>query len=132
MAGAVEEPPLNDPPSIPADGACYLVGGAPTGAWHEHPNSLAGYDGAGWRFIPPSPGMRAFVKSTGTYAVYLDERWEIGTVRASHIEIGGLQVVGPRTGAVADPAGGVTADAEARVAISEILAALRQHGLISE
>jgi hypothetical protein len=44
--------------------------------------------------------------------------------------IAGEQVVGSRAAAIATPSGGVNVDAEARAALSQILAALRQHGLI--
>ena len=44
--------------------------------------------------------------------------------------VDGEQVVGTRAEAIASPAGGATVDAEARTAVSQILAALRTHGLI--
>jgi hypothetical protein len=44
--------------------------------------------------------------------------------------IRGEQVVGARQAAIATPAGGATVDAEGRASITQILAALRQHGLI--
>ena len=33
----------DDPPATPAEGDCWLVGGAPTGAWAEHADALASY-----------------------------------------------------------------------------------------
>lgn len=42
----------------------------------------------------------------------------------------GLKVVGSQGGAIAAPSGGTTIDLEARTAIGEILAAMREHGLI--
>lgn len=45
-------------------------------------------------------------------------------------EVGGVKVIGAQGAAVADPAGGVTVDAEARTAINLVLARLRAHGLI--
>jgi hypothetical protein len=39
-------------------------------------------------------------------------------------------VVGSRATAIADPGGGSTVDSQARTAVGQILAALRQHGLI--
>ena len=78
---------------------------------------------------PKHAGDRAF--GSQSVAVYSDAGWEVGKVRATSLFIDGVQVVGPRAGSVADPSGGPTVDAEARVAITGILAALRQHGLIS-
>src|SRR3954447_24209323 len=70
VAGAVETPPQNDPPSAPTEGSCYLVGDSPSGEWAQFPGYLAGYGGAGWRFMAPMLGMAVFVKSTDTVAVY--------------------------------------------------------------
>jgi hypothetical protein len=70
------------------------------------------------------------VKSSGVWAVYRAGAWELGTVRGSSLVLEGLQVVGSRAAAIADPAGGTTVDSQARSAVSQILAALRQHGLI--
>jgi len=39
-------------------------------------------------------------------------------------------VVGSRVSAISSPEGGVTVDAEVRTAVSQILGALRMHGLI--
>jgi hypothetical protein len=48
----VENMTTDAPPGSPADGVCYIVGGAPTGAWAGHANALATYvaDGAFWTF----------------------------------------------------------------------------------
>lgn len=46
-----------------------------------------------------------------------------------HYEVGGVQVVGARGGAISNPTGGGTQDAEARTAIVSILSLLRAHGL---
>ena len=131
VAACVEGPPADDPPSAPQPGAAYLVGDAPTGTWTGHAGNLAGFGIAGWRFIAPTIGMSVFDKSSQSVAIYSDAGWEVGKIRAASLIIDGVQVVGPRAGSVADPSGGSTLDAEARVAITGILAALRQHGLIS-
>lgn len=57
-------------------------------------------------------------------------RRELGFVRGSSLVLGGQQVVGTRLPPIATPSGGATTDVEARTAIAQILAALRQHGLI--
>ena len=131
VAAAVEGAPQNDPPQAPVEGSCYLVGDTPSGDWLQYPAHLAGFGSGGWRFIAPRRGMAVFVKTTQTVASYQSEGWDLGTVRAVKLVIDDRQVVGPQGAAIADPSGGVTADAEARLAIASILAALRQHGLIS-
>lgn len=62
---------------------------------------------------------------------YRSVGWELGVLRGSSFVVGVNQVVAGRAAAIPDPAGGTQADAEARAAISSILTALRQHGLIA-
>jgi hypothetical protein len=130
-AAAVEEPPRNDPPVPPVVGTCFLVGPSPTGDWGGHPNALASYTMAGWRFVAPLDGLKVWVKSTSVSAIYAGGIWQIGTLYGSKVVIEGAQVVGAQASAIADPTGGMTTDSEARAAISSILTALRQHGLIA-
>ena len=84
----------------------------------------------GWRFIAPVEGMRAWRRDNGQAIAYRNGAWETGVVRASEVRIGDEAVVRQRQPAIADPAGGATADLEGRAAIAGILAALRAHGLI--
>ena len=93
-AAAVEEPPLASPPGAPATGSCYLVKASPTGDWIGHAHQLAAYTSGGWRFIAPSDGMTALVKSIATTALYRSGAWEIGKLRGSEVVIGGQKVVG--------------------------------------
>jgi hypothetical protein len=129
-AAAVEEGPRSDPPATPALGSCYIVGSSPTSEWAGKSNCLAGYTSGGWRLIQPLEGMSAYVKATGTWASYRAGAWELGKVRGASLVLDGLQVVGARQAAISEPTGGANVDAEARGAVSQILAALRQHGLI--
>lgn len=131
VAGAVEEPPRNDPPATPAMGAVYIVGVSPTGEWASQANAVASFSDGGWRYLAPVDGMTLLVRSTGVHAVYRQSAWELGVVRAVSVTIGGQQVVGSRAAAVSAPAGGAVADVESRTAIAAILAALRGHGLIA-
>jgi hypothetical protein len=131
VAGAIEEPARNDPPASAAVGQAYLVGAAPTGDWTQYPGHVASYGSGGWRFVAPVFGLALVEKSSGLAAVFGSAGWETGVIRASRVVIDGQQVVGSQAAGIADPAGGVTIDAEARSAITEMLSALRQHGLIS-
>jgi hypothetical protein len=131
VSATVEEPPRNDPPVSPAEGSSYIVGAAPTGAWAGKAGQVATMSGAGWRFVEPVEGLSALVRTSRLRAQYVGGSWEIGVARAAVIEIGGEQVVGTQSAAIAAPTGGPTIDAEARATINEILAALRGHGLIA-
>lgn len=131
VCGTVEGPASNDPPESPAQGQAYLVGSSPTGEWAPYPDHIAAFGEGGWRFIAPVLGLTLLDRSTGTLAAYQSNGWEEGIVRAFRLLIDGQQVVGPQADAIADPSGGVTVDAQARSVITEMLEALRHHGLIS-
>jgi hypothetical protein len=130
VAGAVEEGPRSAPPSAPAVGASYIVGALPTGAWGGKPQFVATFTSGGWRFVTPVEGMTLYVKSTGNWATFRLGAWEIGSLRGSNVVLNGQQVVGSRATAIASAVGGTTIDVQARAALDQILAALRQHGLI--
>ncbi len=130
VAAVVEGPPSEDPPAAPLVGSCYIVGGSPGGEWSGHAHQLAAYSAGGWRFIAPCEGMSAHVRASGILACFRNGLWELGTMRALKVEIDGQQVVGRRGASIADPVGGRSTDGEARAAIGQILAALREHGLI--
>ena len=53
-----------------------------------------------------------------------------GNINATGYQVATVQVVGAQGAAIADATGGVTVDAEARVAINALLARVRAHGLI--
>lgn len=128
---AVEEGPRQIPPSAPTTGACFILGTAPTGAWAGKANALACYTQGGWRFVSAIEGMAAYIRSESIWAVFRSGGWELGKLRGSSVIVEGNQVVGSRAPAIAGPGGGSTVDAESRAAVDQILAALRQHGLIA-
>ena len=130
VSAAVEGLPLATPPVSPSVGSCYIVGASPTGAWTGQAHKLAAFTGGGWRFVAPFDGLSALVRSNGSTAVYRNGEWEVGKLRGSEVMVDGLKVVGTRQAAIPAPAGGSSADVEARAAIGAILAALRSHGLI--
>lgn len=130
VAGAVEEPPRPSPPQTPIAGASYIIGAGATGDWQGREKQIAGYTAGGWRFLTPVEGVRLEIRSTGQMALFRAGSWEIGVLRGDRLVCDGLQVVGPRAAAIADPTGGSQVDQEARIAIAAVLQALRTHGLI--
>lgn len=117
------------PPEAPAPGQCWIVGTAATGEWAGQEGALAGWTDAGWRFVAPFEGLRVWMRDSAEIAVFRAGEWRLGEVHG-RLFVEGVQVVGPRAGAIAPIAGGTTVDAEARAAVSAILAALQHHGLI--
>jgi hypothetical protein len=131
IAGSVEPAPIASPPASPTTGTLYRVAAAgASGAFAGQEGKLAGWTEGGWRFVAPVEGMRLTERGSGLELAYRDGLWASGSLRASEVLIGGQRVLGARQAAVADPAGGTVVDTQGRLAITQILAALRAHGLI--
>jgi hypothetical protein len=128
---AIEDHDVDTPPSSPSVGQCWLVGASPSGAWAGHAGMLAGWTSGGWRFVMPRVGMVLWDIGGGYWLHYDGSGWGVGTLPATALEVGGIQVVGSQQGAITDPTGGSVIDTEARGAIGLILSALRMHGLIA-
>ena len=131
LHAAVESAGLDEPPSAPLPGQCWIVGPAPSGAWAGQPHALACWTESGWRFVPAVEGMCVWRKDEQLWAERRSGAWVVGEARASELVIGGAQVVGARKAAVALSGGGAVIDAEARAAIASIIDRLVAHGLIA-
>jgi hypothetical protein len=121
---------LNVPPVAPVAGNAWIVGAAPIGGWDGQPRTLAGWTSGGWRFVPPFEGMTVWSVADRHPARFGGGYWTVGVLAGSRVSIDGVDVVGARRGAIADPTGGTVVDDEARATIGAILGALRGHGLI--
>ncbi|HEX2764111.1 MAG TPA: DUF2793 domain-containing protein [Allosphingosinicella sp.] len=128
---AVEGPPADSPPPAPLAGQCWIVAAGATGDWAGRDDEIALWTEAGWRFLPPGPGMNAWNKAEGVPLVFDGTGWGGGELACSGILVDGLKVVGERQPAVASPSGGTIIDSEARAAIAALIAALMSHGLIA-
>jgi hypothetical protein len=115
-------------PPAPQRGECWIVGANPTGAWAGQSSAIAGWSASGWRFISPVEGMAVWSLADSRVVRRIGGAWILA---GQTVIIDGNQVVGARRAAVATPTGGVTIDAQARDAITDILGALRGHGLIA-
>jgi hypothetical protein len=112
-------------------GSCFIVGSSPTGDWVGNAQYLAAFTSGGWRLLSPVEGMALRVKTDGQWVSYWAGAWELGTIRGASVIIDGKQVLGSQAAAIAAPTAGSIIDAEARAAISQLLVAVRQHGLIA-
>ena len=131
VGGLVEEPPGTSPPSNPQPGETYIVADGAVGEWAGLSGKILTFTEAGWRQQSPAEGQSFLIRSTGVWATFHGGVWELGLVRATSVIIDGLQVVGSRGGAIASPIGGTIVDNEARACVTEMLNALRSHGLIA-
>lgn len=132
LAGSVEDGPIAAPPASPVIGRFYRVAATgASGAFAGHDGALAGWSEGGWRFVAPVEGMRLTEQASGVELAFRNGAWTSGSMRASEVLIDGVNVVGARLPAIADPSGGSIVDAAARAAVGQILAGLRAHGLIA-
>lgn len=127
----LENDALTTPPPAPAEGAAYLVAGPASGAWAGQEGKIASWTSAGWSFIAPFAGLVAWVRSRGAFGYHDGSQWRGGQWPVEELRVGGVPVVRARTAAIADPSGGTVVDAQARAALTAVLAALRAHGLIA-
>ena len=99
----------SDPPSTPVEGEMWLVATGATGDWAGADGKIASRQSGNWLFTSPADGMRLLDRSTGQMLLYR----------------GGWQ----HPSAPAAPTGGTTVDAEARVALADLIAALAAAGI---
>jgi hypothetical protein len=86
---------------------------------------------SGWRFIKPFDGLQLVDRADERTWRYMAGRWSSGIIKASHIEVNGVRVVGTQQPAIANVEGGSTIDLEARSTLAQVLTTLREHGLIA-
>jgi hypothetical protein len=108
------EAELNTPPNslTPAmAGKCWIIGASATDIWTGKEAQLAYWDGGGWQFIMPVHNMTFFNKATGRNITNKSGIWISNNV-------------------ITDAIGGNIIDAEARIAVNQILAALKNAGIL--
>jgi hypothetical protein len=104
--------PQNQPLTAPVVGQCWLVGPIPVGSWSGQAHALASWTIGGWRFVTMPSGARVILAENGACWRRISGGWQ-----------------GPQ--AVGAPTGGLTIDGEARSAISLMIVALTNAGLLS-
>jgi hypothetical protein len=77
----VQQVGLNTPPASPAEGACWIIGTTPTGAWAGQVNRLVQRIGDAWVFHAPFTGLVVF--DAATLAQMGLERQRLGARRAA-------------------------------------------------
>lgn len=100
------------PPATPVEGECWLVTGPASGVWLGQEGKLACRQAGNWLYVAPLDGMRVLNRFTGQ-----EIRHRGGWLSP---------------GAPAEPSGGAVVDSEARSAIVQLVAALRQAGVFGD
>jgi len=72
---AVEASGATSPPGSPAEGARYLLGASPTGAWAGQGGALAVYADGAWWFAAPQIGWLAFDRAADQLLVRKAGGW---------------------------------------------------------
>lgn len=128
----VESADVAMPPPHPEIGQCWAIAEGAHGVWTDREGAIAGWTSAGWLFLSPAAGWRAWVRDRNHMIRFDGTAWTDEAVRGDGIYIDGLRVLSARQSAIAAPSGGPVQDLEARDAVVAILSALRTHGLIDD
>jgi len=126
----VESADLSVPPATPEIGRCWVVAAGAGGHWAGREGAIAGWTAAGWLFVTPWSGWRAWARDRDHMIRFDGAAWVDEPGRKDGFYVGGQRVVAARQAAIAAPSGGATQDVQARDALIAILAALQAHGLI--
>lgn len=109
LHGAIEAE-QSTPPVNPIDGQCWLVAAGASGDWLGQSGRIAARQAGNWLFFDPRDGMKVLNRATGQEFRF-SSGWKAATRPAA-------------------PSGGTTVDAEARAAITALLASLTTAGII--
>lgn len=66
---------LTVPPASPAEGICYIIPSAATGAWTGTAGRIAASQDGAWMFYTPRSGWIAWIADEATAAVYSGTAW---------------------------------------------------------
>ena len=108
---AVLDRHLSAPPVSPAEGARYIVGGSPTGAWSGHAGKIAAYQDGAWMLYAPVEGWIAWIGDEDVAVVWDGTAWTALTTGG-----GGGSDPDPEFDTVA--INGATADATDRLSLN--------------
>ncbi|MCZ7595823.1 MAG: DUF2793 domain-containing protein [Hyphomicrobium sp.] len=109
---------LTAPPASPADGARYIVGASPTGAWSGHAGSIAAYQDGAWMFYAPGEGWIAWVADEDVAVVWDGSVWTALTTGSGGGGSGSFTTLGINA----------TADATNRLAVASDATLLNHDG----
>ncbi len=128
---AVVSRAANTPPETAVPGDIHIVGPAPTGEWTGKAGQLASFEGAGWTIMQPRTGCLAWIADEQEFSVLRSDGWSPGGWPTSGLRIGNRLLLASEPETVAEASGGSMIDAECRVVLTALLAALRSQGVIA-
>jgi hypothetical protein len=110
---------------------CWIVPTGASGAWIGRSGHIASFGDAGWTYLIPRDGCIAWIADENIFGVYFESAWHADGWPVAGLRLGNRVVLAQTASAIPAPTGGTTIDGEARAAVSAVLAALRQLGLIA-
>ncbi len=130
---AVGSRTLTTPPASPAPGDAWIVPVGATGVWSAQTGDIAVAEADGWRFLAPRSGMLAWIGDEGLWARFDDGggAWLADSWPVAALQVGARRLFALPAVTVATPTGGTTVDSQARTALSALVAALRDQGVIA-
>jgi hypothetical protein len=72
----IENQTTNTPPGSPSDGAAYIIGPSPTGAWSGHALKFVEWRNSAWEIYTPKVGWKVYNKQTDRDVVYTSGGWQ--------------------------------------------------------
>jgi hypothetical protein len=120
---AVLDRNLSAPPVAPAEGARYIVGGSPTGAWSGHAGKIAAFQDGAWMLYAPVEGWIAWIADEDVAVVWDGSTWSALTTGGGG---GGGSDPDPEFDTVA--INGATADATNRLSLNAPATLLNHDG----
>ncbi len=128
--GAALHGPASAPPADARPGSLWRVSAPATGEWAGREDRLAIASPAGWRFVAVAEGAVFPRAIDGAPVRRTAAGWDEGGLALDRIRLGGRAVGGAAAAVVPAPTGGATVDEEARRALTNLLATLRDQGLV--
>ncbi|MCU0890412.1 MAG: DUF2793 domain-containing protein [Sandarakinorhabdus sp.] len=117
------------PPTQPESGETHIVPQGGAAAWSHPAGTLVQWQNPGWLPQTPRDGLSALVLDEGIMLIHRGD-WQSAWPVAG-LEIGGRSLLAAPPVTIAPPMGGATVDAEARSALTALLAALASQGILA-
>lgn len=67
---------VNEPPTAPQNGECYLVGLDPQKGFANKANHIAAFQDGAWVFLSPNIGWRSYVQDTAQLRIFNGTEWQ--------------------------------------------------------
>ncbi len=116
------------PPALPVLGDLFIVPVAAAAAWGHPADQLLQWVGSGWQPQQPRPGQLALVLDENRLLIF-SSGWQ-DRLPVAGLQLAGRAVLAASPVSISAPQGGGTIDTQARDALTALLTALRDQGIL--